>query len=385
MPILVNVADLIMGQSPPSNTYNEVGEGLPFYQGKADFGYKHPIPRLYCSSPMKIAEPGDILISVRAPVGPTNIANNKMCIGRGLAAIRAKAIDSNFLYFNLKYLEPLIVSYGTGSTFKAINKSHLSNIVVNPYEIDISDQQKIAKILTTVEISIEQQTRLITLMRELKSALMHKLFTEGLRGEKQKETEIGQIPESWEIIKLGDLVNITTGKLDSNAATPFGRYPFFTCSPETLRIDSFAFDTEAILLAGNNARGIYSVKHFKGKFNAYQRTYVLTQKNEKLLPYNYFLYALTINLEHLRSLSIGTSTKYLTLGILKNLLILKPKFDEASEIGNTLFLIDKKINKTTEKKQLLEELFRTLLNQLMTGQIRIDNKNLPDLEIEEIN
>ena len=132
MATLSSVAEIIMGQSPPSDTYNDQGEGLPFYQGKTDFGLKYPAPRLYCTAPQKTAEAGDILISVRAPVGPTNIAPEKSCIGRGLAAIRAKGIDAEFLFFNLRYVEPYIASLGTGSTFTAINKHHLADFEVNP-------------------------------------------------------------------------------------------------------------------------------------------------------------------------------------------------------------------------------------------------------------
>jgi len=96
MPELSSIADLIMGQSPPSTTYNLEGDGLPFFQGKTDFGSRHPRPRQFCSAPLKIANPGDILISIRAPVGPTNIADEECCIGRGLAAIRPQKSMENF-------------------------------------------------------------------------------------------------------------------------------------------------------------------------------------------------------------------------------------------------------------------------------------------------
>jgi len=93
--------EIVMGQSPPSTTYNAEGTGLPFYQGKAEFGDLSPTPIKWCSKPQKIAEPGDVLISVRAPVGPTNLCREKSCIGRGLAAIRPEATMPSlyFLYF----------------------------------------------------------------------------------------------------------------------------------------------------------------------------------------------------------------------------------------------------------------------------------------------
>ena len=176
------------------------------------------------------------------------------------------------------------------------------------------------------------------------------------------------------------MVNLKTGKLNSNAATPNGLYPFFTCSQETFRIDQYAFDTEAILLSGNNAQGIYSVKHYNGKFNAYQRTYVITVKVEGVMPYPFLHQALSRNLERLRNLSIGTSTKYLTLGVLQNLPIPEPEYDEAKHIGDPLQVIDTKIELIARKKDTLANLFRTLLHRLMTAQIRVYDLDLPELK-----
>jgi type I restriction enzyme S subunit len=121
---LFEIAQVMMGQSPPGETYNARGEGLPFFQGKAEFGDVYPTPGKWCSEPLKIAEPGDILLSVRAPVGPTNIVHVKSCIGRGLAAIRANQgliLPSLLLYF-FKAYEQSIAQLGVGSTFNAIGK-----------------------------------------------------------------------------------------------------------------------------------------------------------------------------------------------------------------------------------------------------------------------
>jgi type I restriction enzyme, S subunit len=109
---------------------------------------------------------------------------------------------------------------------------------------------------------------------------------------------------------LGDLVNIVTGKLDSNQAVPGGRYPFFTCSPRTLEIDSYAFDCEAVLLAGNNANGIFSVKYYKGKFDAYQRTYVITPKVSDVFSGRFLYYLVKENVKTFGGFSIGTATRF---------------------------------------------------------------------------
>lgn len=128
---LDDVCLLNMGQSPDSSTYNEVGEGLPFYQGNADFGERYPQCRIWCSEPTKIAEKEDVLISVRAPIGALNEAREKCCIGRGLAAIRPKGgLNKDFLYYFLLSKKSYLISKGTGSTFKAISKNVLRELTI---------------------------------------------------------------------------------------------------------------------------------------------------------------------------------------------------------------------------------------------------------------
>mgnify|MGYP005871280621 CR=1 FL=1 len=118
------VADTIFGQSPPSSSYNKEGNGLPFFQGKAEFGAKHPIARSWCTEPTREAEAGDILLSVRAPVGPTNVADRHCAIGRGLAAIRP-FIDTEYVRFWFLRSEQVLAAKGTGTTFSAISKGVL--------------------------------------------------------------------------------------------------------------------------------------------------------------------------------------------------------------------------------------------------------------------
>jgi type I restriction enzyme S subunit len=137
-------SEIIMGQSPPSSTYNETGNGLPFYQGKLEFGDFYPTPRKWCSSPQKIAEKGDVLISIRAPVGPTNICPGKSCIGRGLASIRTLGgIKTFFMLYLMRAFEQKIANQGTGTTFNAITVDQLKNIEI-PLP-SLPEQQKIVE------------------------------------------------------------------------------------------------------------------------------------------------------------------------------------------------------------------------------------------------
>ena len=181
-----------------------------------------------------------------------------------------------------------------GTNINNLSKGHILD-----YQFSLPplpEQRAIAHILHTIQEAKFTRQREITLERERKAALMDFLFSHGTKGEPRKQTEIDEIPESWEVVRFEDVCTFTTGKLNSEKAVEDGQYPFFTCSQETFKIDSYSFDQEAILLSGNNAKGIFSVKYYKGKFDAYQRTYIITINDAKQLSYQYFLYELFLKL-----------------------------------------------------------------------------------------
>lgn len=158
--------------------------------------------------------------------------------------------------------------------------------------------------------------------------------------------------------KLPDICNITTGKLDANAAVAGGAYPFFTCAPEPITIDSFAFDCDAILLAGNNAQGNFHITRYNGKFNAYQRTYVITAKD----GYNidFIKYMLELSLAHFKSQAQGSQTKFLTIQILNSFSIPDISLDEQIKTVGPLVVLDKKINNNNNACAELEAMAKTL-------------------------
>ncbi len=155
---LIDIAYINMGQSPPSNTYNTNRIGLPFFQGKTEFGELFPSINKYCSDPVKVVEDGDILISVRAPIGPTNLATEKSCIGRGLAAIRPYgSIPNKFILYYIRTNVEEIVKLGTGSTFKAISKQNLENfsVLLPPINEQFRIVQKIEEVFSELDHSIK--------------------------------------------------------------------------------------------------------------------------------------------------------------------------------------------------------------------------------------
>ena len=163
--------------------------------------------------------------------------------------------------------------------------------------------------------------------------------------------------KSWD-----GVFDATTGKLDSNAATENGIYPFFTCAKLPLRIDCYAFDCEALLLAGNNAAGIYDVKYYKGKFNAYQRTYVLRLKDSNW-QYAVFKTQLESKLAMLQSASKGTMTKYLTMGILRTLQFVVPDNSLQHEFAAFVAKVDKLAFAARQRRDVAKKLYKAKIRE----------------------
>lgn len=182
-----NVCTIILGQSPPSSTYNVNSEGLPFFQGKAEFGERYPTVIKYCSTPKKIAQKNDILISVRAPVGPTNIAPSECCIGRGLAAIRPlEGAEHLYIFYYLRSIEHELSEKGTGTTFKAISGSDLRSISI---PLAPPDQQKL--IVAEIEKQFSRLDEAVAALKRIQANLKR------YKASVLKAAVEGKLTEEW--------------------------------------------------------------------------------------------------------------------------------------------------------------------------------------------
>jgi type I restriction enzyme S subunit len=204
------VAQIIMGQSPPGSTYNEVGDGLPFYQGVVDFGTRHPSPRIYCSEPTRIAEPGDILFSVRAPIGRVNIATERCCIGRGLAVIRlGDAQDRTFVESVLKGMSNQWgVFEGGGSVFGNARKEDLQSLeIIWPAQ---GVRRAIAHILGTLDDKIELNRRMNQTLEAMAQALFKSWFVdfEPFRDQGMQDSPLGEIPAGWQCTTVAEVIEV---------------------------------------------------------------------------------------------------------------------------------------------------------------------------------
>ena len=248
---------------------------------------------------------------------------------------RFKDADYRYLYYALKSVK--IPNTGYNRHFKWLKEAKI-------YYPNSEEQSKIVLILDGISSVIEHRQQELQKLDELVKARFIELFG---------DPELN--PRGLPVLPWNAVFLTTTGKLDSNAMVENGRYPFFTCAKESYKIDSYAFDCEALLLAGNNAAGIYDVKHYKGKFNAYQRTYVLRLMNEKW-SYILFKRQLEDKLQYLQSQSKGTNTRYLTLGILNELRFVVPPVAEQEQFAVFVEQTDKSkvaVQKALDEAQLL--------------------------------
>jgi type I restriction enzyme S subunit len=183
---LVEVAEIIQGQSPPGSTYNAEGVGLPFFQGKKEFGDMYPQATKWCSEPRKVAEPGDVLLSIRAPVGPTNLTQDRAAIGRGLAALRpVGGLASKYLLYAIRATEGRLRSEATGTTFEAVGgkslRAHL--LPLAPPDLRSRLVAEIETQLTRLDAAVAALQRARANLKRYRASLLQAAVTREIVGE----------------------------------------------------------------------------------------------------------------------------------------------------------------------------------------------------------
>lgn len=385
-----------MGQSPPSSTYNTDGIGLPFFQGKADFGYINPLPRVWCSEPSRVGSAGDILISVRAPVGDVNLATEACALGRGIAAIRASACTNKiFLFYALQFSKSRLVAASSGAIFESVNKTALYGL-----EIPLPpkpEQQKIAAALWKLQRAIATQDKLLKATADLKASAMQRLFTHGLRGEPLKDTEIGPMPEGWQILQLGQVAKLERGRFmhrPRNEPRFYGGNTPFVQTGDVVRSDGhirrysqslnddgvaiskvFPKDTILITIAANI--GFTGILEFDSACpDSLIGISCMEHMDTEFL--NFFLQTQQADMDRLAPK--GTQ-KNINIQFLQPWPTKVPALDEQRAIASALAALDRKLAHHRTKRASLHDLFQTLLHQLMTGAIRVAAL---DIDVSEV-
>ena len=359
---LKEVCKIKMGQSPDSSSYNDVKEGIPFFQGNADFGERYPIPRVWCNAPKKIAESGDILISVRAPIGALNYAKDKCCIGRGVAAITPdeNKVVSEFVYWLLKSKKDELNTKGTGSTFKAIGRKVLEGTMLPNF--DKNKQYKCVEVLEKTYSVIQKKKQELKLFDELIKARFVEMF-ENYYKNKIKEKSLcvisrfidyrGKTPQKSESgIPLITAKNVRNNKFSivPQEFIPEENYDAVMTRGVPM-VNDVLFTTEAPL--GNVCRipAIYE------KFCVGQRL-ITIQPHTDLVNSEYLEYALTSVefQEKMWQKSSGSTVKGIRSKLLSSLTIPVPPIELQNQFADFVHQVDKSkvaVQKALDEAQLL--------------------------------
>ncbi len=293
----------------------------------------------------KLVPEGTLLVSFKLTLGRLAFAGRDLFTNEAIAALtifNERELSKEFLFYCLTFFDWVKAAENDvklkGMT---LNKAKLKVIPVSfP---PLPEQKRIVAILDEafegIDKAIANTEKNLTNARELFDAYLQSVNADRAR--------------------LEELVEIKTGKLDANAAVDGGAYPFFTCSREIFAIDKYAFYCDAVLLAGNNAVGDFNVKHYNGKFNAYQRTYVITVKDANQLKTRFLYFQLQNSLKLFKEQSVGAGTKFLKLGMIKNMEIALPPMAEQSAILQRL-------ENLVAQTQHLERLYEEKVQQLTT-------------------
>ncbi len=313
---------------------------------------------------------GDLLVCEGGEPGRCAIWKNQisdMRIQKAIHRVRVKeGLDNFYLFywFLLAGKTGKLSQYYTGSTIKHIPGEKLKKIIIDfpPYPV----QQKIAGILSAYDDLIENNQKQIKLLEEAAQRLYKEWFVDFRFPGHETAKFINGLPEGWSLKRLSDVAPIITGKKDANFGTDNGRYLFFTCAQEPITASSYSFDCNAVILAGN---GDFNVKLYRGKFEAYQRTYVLSPfKNE----YLYLLfYAVRENMRHLFQGASGSTIKFLTKPMLENISVFIPPKELLIKYNVNTETIQRKIETLKETVILTKEARDRLLPKLINGEIEV--------------
>lgn len=289
--------------------------------------------------------------------------------------------DEKFIYYLLtqKHITDYLHTIGENSvsSYPSINPDDIANLKFTVP--DLKTQQSIAAVLSALDKKIALNKQINARLEEMAKTLYDYWFVQfdfpdanskpykSSGGEMVfDETLKREIPKGWKPFKLSELVTLSTGKEDANFATEQGIYPFFTCSEKILKCDVYSFDTQAILLAGN---GTFSVKRFTGRFNAYQRTYVLEPKSKNLYPIVYFV--IIDNVIKFTSGSRGSIIKFITRGDIEHIDVVLPNDIENMRFSEVLYTYLLQAELLEKQNYQLTQLRDFLLSMLMNGQVSV--------------
>lgn len=321
-------------------------------------------------------EKGDLLLSKNGTIGIVKKIDweNEFSIFVSLCLIKAKKVNSEI---NMDFLAHFLKSSIAQKQFKFSSKQgtvtnlHLVEIKNCVVPIcDLTEQQKIAEILSTVDEQIEQTEMLIEKTKELKKGLMQQLLTKGIGHTEFKQSELGEIPANWNLKRVEDIADITTGNKDTKDKVDGGRYNFYVRSQTVEKINSYSYEGEAVLTAGDGV-GVGKVFHYVNeKFDYHQRVYKMSAFQN--VDGKFFYYYFSSNFyNQVRKFNAKTSVDSVRREMISKMLFRIPPIEEQKKIASILSTVDEQIESYEKEKAKYEKLKKGLMQQLLTGKVRV--------------
>ncbi len=356
---LGEITEITMGQSPSSNSYNSDNNGIPLIQGNADIQNRLSNPRNYTTEKTKECRVGDLILTVRAPVGSVAKSIHNACIGRGVCAIKNnKGSINEFIYQFLLNYETKWSSLEQGSTFTAVSGLEIKKLKLNiPSK---QEQEKIASFLTTIDIKIEQLTKKEELLQQYKKGVMQKIFNQKIRFKADDGSEFCE----WEEKNLSSLCNIKKGsQLNKDTLTEVGIYPAINggVNPSGYTTKYNTEENTITISEGGNSCGY--VNFIKTNFWSGGHNYSL-QKVRKEVNNTYLYQSLKFYENLIMRLRVGSGLPNIQKGDISNFKINLPCLEEQEKIAKFLSSIDKKIEVTKIELEKTKEFKKALLQQM---------------------
>ncbi len=351
---LSDIAIVTMGQSPKGDTYNNQGNGMPFLQGNRTFGDRYPVFDTWTTSPTKIAEAGDVIMSVRAPVGDLNITPVKMCLGRGVCSIRAKNGCQDFIYYLMKHSMSQLLSKESGTVFGSVNRNDINGLDINVPETD-EEQKKIARYLAAIDEKIETNKKINQNLAQQAQTIYADVF-------------ITNADPSWPLGHLSDLITVRYGK--DHKKLDDGPFPVYGSGGIMRYVERPIYEKESVLIPRKGT--LNNVMYVNEPFWSVDTMFFTEMKFPDVAKFVFHF----VKSKDLASLNAGSAVPSMTTDILNAMELRIPDAATLKRFESIVGPMYRAMQHNTEESKKLATVRDTLLPRLMSGELDVSELDI---------
>ncbi len=398
---LDEIVDVTMGQSPKSEYYNTEKNGYPFLQGNRTFGFKYPTFDTYTTVVTKFAKAGDVIMSVRAPVGALNITPVDMCLGRGVCSLRMKNGNQSFLFYMMKYYVSHLLKRESGTVFGSVNRSDINGLKVDIPE-DVEEQKRIARYLEMIDDKIELNNAVNNNLEEQAVLLFRSWFSSFSQSKNvsRQDSEFGEIPTDFSVIKVGNLPMLVTDYVANGSFASLkenvtlyqeANYAYFVRNTD-LKSGSFGvfvdqhsyeflsksalYGREIIISNVGDVGSVFLCPKLDGPMTLGNNIIMLRPEDDTLRYYLYIWFKHLQGQALIQGIKGGSAQPKFNKTDFKNTSVLLPPANLLSRFHETVAPMFEAIDHNQSENKRLASLRDALLPQLMSGELDVSGLGL---------